>query len=563
MNIKTASSNVIFSDFPDPDVIRVGNTYYMVSTTMHFYPGCVILKSFNLVDWEIASYVFDQLDGTPGQKLEDQKGTYGQGMWAATIRFHDNKFYVAFVANDTHKTYLFNSDKIEGPWKKSNIQGFYHDMSLLFDDDGRVFCVSGNTEIRLVEMEKDLSGPKKNGIDKIIVKEKDDVILGYEGSHIYKINGKYYVFFIHWPKGKLRTEACYVSDSIEGPYEGKDVLCCDYKKWQSGVAQGGIVDTPEGDWYGMLFQDHGALGRMPVLVPVSFVDDFPVFGKDQIAPEELSVLDLDPGYKYAPLYSSNFLEDDDDSNDDNRNNCANCGNNKKRLSKNWQWNHTPDLQYVKFTENSFTITNSHLAKNPCLCKNTLTQRCFTEHCQATVSLDFSNLKDGDVAGLCALEGDYGFIGIEKRQSELYIIYAERGSPVEPYKIGSVDNGFPKIIAEEKLNEGTTSVTLTMKVNLEKENQTASFYYVTGCERNAAFANTTQISESNTAFVNRVPLSKTETTPANQATIPAPLGTKKLSFTLDQFVGVRFALFSYGTKSTGGKASFSNFIYKVH
>ena len=104
--MKTASSYIIPADFPDPDIILVDDTYYMVSTTMHFMPGCVILRSYNLVDWEHAAYVFDKLEPTPGQTLKDNNGIYGKGMWAACLRHHNGKFYITFVANDTHKTYL-------------------------------------------------------------------------------------------------------------------------------------------------------------------------------------------------------------------------------------------------------------------------------------------------------------------------------------------------------------------------------------------------------------------------------------------------------------------------
>ena len=140
--IKKSSSYIIPADFPDPDIIRVDDTYYMVSTTMHFMPGCVILRSHNLVNWEHAAYVYDELEATEKETLADNKGAYGKGMWAACIRHHKGKFYISFVANDTGKTYLFTSDKIEGPWQRSEIKGFYHDMSLLFDDDGKVYCVS-------------------------------------------------------------------------------------------------------------------------------------------------------------------------------------------------------------------------------------------------------------------------------------------------------------------------------------------------------------------------------------------------------------------------------------
>ena len=126
ITMRKSSSYIIPADFPDPDIIRVDDTYYMVSTTMHFMPGCVILRSHNLVDWEHAAYVYDELESTEKETLADNKGAYGKGMWAACIRHHKGKFYISFVANDTGKTYLFTSEKIEGPWQRSEIKGFYH-----------------------------------------------------------------------------------------------------------------------------------------------------------------------------------------------------------------------------------------------------------------------------------------------------------------------------------------------------------------------------------------------------------------------------------------------------
>ena len=237
-------------DYPDPDVIRVDNTYYMVSTTMHFMPGCEILRSYDLVNWEHASYVYDVLDSTPGQKIEGEENIYGQGMWAASLRYHKGIFYVCFVANDTGKTYIYSAPSIEGPWKKSYIKGFYHDCSILFDDDDRVYIASGNKYIRLQELDADLSGPKEGGIDRIVVKDEGHPGLGYEGTHFYKINGKYYLFFIHsLRKEWKRVEACFVSDSLEGEFTGGDVLNDDMGYCNQGVAQGGIVDTPDGKWY--------------------------------------------------------------------------------------------------------------------------------------------------------------------------------------------------------------------------------------------------------------------------------------------------------------------------
>ena len=502
--MKTTSSYIIPADFPDPDIIRVDDTYYMVSTTMHFMPGCVILRSYNLVDWEFASYVFDQLEETPGQTLQDNKGVYGKGMWAACIRHQNGKFYISFVANDTHKTYLFTSEKIEGPWQKSEIPGFYHDMSLLFDDDGKVYCVSGNMNINLTEMEPDLSGPKAGGINKVIIQDNpENVILGYEGSHIYKINGKYYIFFIHIPKEKMRTEACFVSDKIEGPYTGKDVLCSDLAGWNSGTAQGGLIQANDGNWYSIVFQDHGALGRIPVLVPVKFENDFPVFGNEGITPEVISVTDNRPDYEYQPLYSNDFT------------------------NPAWQWNHIPDKSLIKLDSSTFEVKTGKTCINLTKAQNTLTQRTFTEHCSGNITLDASNLNDGDITGLAALEGEYGFIGISKKEGKFRLIVAEHKIPYSPWSMGVYDDEEPVITAEKDID--LPEITLKADFNLEHGREQVQFsYYDNKSDKYVDFGEAV-----------------------------------KLRYTLDQFVGVRFALFCYSTKISGGSAKFKEFKIELH
>ena len=501
--IKKSSSYIIPADFPDPDIIRVDDTYYMVSTTMHFMPGCVILRSHNLVDWEHAAYVYDELESTEKETLADNKGAYGKGMWAACIRHHNGKFYISFVANDLGKTFLFTADKIEGPWQKSEIKGFYHDMSLLFDDDGKVYCVSGNMNITLTEMEPDLSGPKAGRINKVIIRDNpENVILGYEGSHIYKINGKYYIFFIHMPKGKMRTEACYVSDKIDGPYTGKDVLCSDLANWNSGTAQGGIVQAPNGNWYSIVFQDHGALGRIPVLVPVQFIDDFPVFGAAGFAPREVNVPDLRPEYHYKPLYSNDFT------------------------NPAWQWNHIPDKTLVKVEADTFTVKTAKICKNVVQAANTLTQRTFTEHCAGSVEVNVSQLNDGDIAGLCALEGEYGFIGIKKVKNKYKLITAEHKISYTPWSMGVFDDDLPDIKTEKEID--ITKLRLKATFYLEHNKENVQFAYFD--EKSGEYVD----------FGEAV----------------------KLRYTLDQFVGVRFALFCYSTEKTNGAATFKDFEIEI-
>ncbi len=526
MNVyKTGSANVIFADFPDVDVIRVDDTYYMVSTTMHFMPGCVILRSYNLLDWEICSYVFDELEKTDGQTLCDNKGIYGQGMWAASLRFNDGKFYVCFVANDTHKTYLFTSEKIEGPWKKSEIQGFYHDMSLLFDDDGRVFTVSGNTEIRLIQMKSDLSGPLEGGINKVIIKDdREKVNLGYEGSHFYKINGKYYIFLIHLPKGKMRTEACFVSDRVDGEYKGGDVLCADFADWNSGLAQGGIVQSNDGKIYAMLFQDHGALGRIPFLMEIKMPKknmsgenpELPIF--PQTVPAEVTVLDNRPGYKYQPLFSDSFCDD------------------KGRLNSCWQWNHIPEKSLIKLSKSEYRLKSGKIVVNPIQAANTLTQRIFTEHCICSATVDASKINEGDFAGLCALEGEYGFIALTKKNGKFKIVVAEHKISYSPWTMNVSDSSEPDFIAEIPCEN--SKMTFTLDFNLEKDKQEVTFYYAEAEKEDGDC-------EGENDFGRKI------------AGRPV-----KLRYTLDQFVGVRVGLFLYSTVQVGGEAEVAEFSLQV-
>lgn len=230
-------------DYPDPDVIRVNDTYYMLSTTMHYFPGGAILRSYDLINWELVNYLYDILEDTEAARLADNRGIYGQGMWAPCLRYHAGTFYVCFVANDVHKTYLFYTTDIEGSWKHQEIEGFYHDASLLFDED-RVYIVYGNTEIYITELKPDLSGPLDGGLQRLLLKDTGKIRLGYEGTHIYHINGKYYLFFIHWPDtgSQRRTQACFVSDSLTGEFQGRDVLDDDLGYHNQGIAQGGIVE---------------------------------------------------------------------------------------------------------------------------------------------------------------------------------------------------------------------------------------------------------------------------------------------------------------------------------
>ena len=290
----TFTNPVIYSDVPDLDVIRVEDNYYMVSTTMHLSPGMPIMKSKDLVNWEIVNYCYDILDDRDELSLRNGKNAYGNGTWAASIRYYDGKFYVAAASQTTGKTYVFSTTDIEnGTWKRSELDGYNHDLSLLFDEqeDGtHIYMFTGSRSVHVRELQEDADGNityKDGGLDQTIIENAncgEDINLNAEGAHAYKINGKYYNFMIQWPNGGQRQEICWRSDSLTEGWECKLMLDTgievDGQMDSAGVAQGGIVDTPDGDWYAPLFQDHGAVGRIPMLAKVTWEDDWPVFSID-------------------------------------------------------------------------------------------------------------------------------------------------------------------------------------------------------------------------------------------------------------------------------------------
>ena len=286
------SNPVIYADVPDMDIIRVNDTYYMVSTTMHLSPGCPIMKSKDLVNWEIVNYVYDILGDTDAMNLRNGESMYGNGQWAASLQYHNNKYYVAFNSNTTGHAYIYTTDDIEkGSWTKTELANFYHDMALFFDGD-TPYIVYGSGEIKYVELSEDLSGEKEGGKRGTLFSAKSgadagkfdfDGGLAFEGTHVMKKDGYYYVFNICWPKGRQRIEVCHRSKSfIDGTWETKEILNANFSNngTSGGVAQGGVIDTEDGRWYGFMFQDHGAIGRTPVLTDCTWIDGWPMLGKD-------------------------------------------------------------------------------------------------------------------------------------------------------------------------------------------------------------------------------------------------------------------------------------------
>ena len=210
LQAQSVRNPIIYADVPDPSMIRVGNHYYMSSTTMHMSPGLPVMKSKDLVNWKMVNYAYDVLDDVDELNLANGKTAYGSGSWASSLRFHNGMFYVSTFSNTTGKTYVYSTKDIEkGPWKAVSFKRSLHDHSLFFDE-GRVYMVHGSGRIILTELNTNLSGIKPGTEDQVIIENASapagsNIGLPAEGSQLYKINGKYYLFHITWPRGGMRT----------------------------------------------------------------------------------------------------------------------------------------------------------------------------------------------------------------------------------------------------------------------------------------------------------------------------------------------------------------------
>ncbi len=488
-----AHNPIIYADVPDMSMVRVGDTYYMSSTTMHMSPGVPIMKSKDLVNWKLVNYAYDTLANIDELNLANGKSTYGRGSWASCLRYHNGTFYVSTFAQTTGKTYIYSTKNIEkGPWRTVSFKPSYHDHSIFFDDDGKVYMITGAGKLRIFELNDELTDVKP-GTERVLIENASTPSgtgggLPAEGSQLFKVNGKYYLFNISWPRGGMRTVIIHRADKITGPWEGKVAL------QDLGVAQGGLIDMPDGKWYAYLFRDNGSVGRIPYLVPVKWEDGWPILGENGKVPE---ILNLPANKSLIPgiVASDEF----------------NRKKGEPALPLVWQWNHNPDnsLWSVSERKGFLRLKTGRIDTSFLLARNSLTQRTIGPVCSGITSLDVSNMKDGDFAGLGLLQKNYGLAGIKVNENSKTIVMINASS------------GKGEEVAKIPLNQNI--VFFKAECNFINKKDTANFFY--SLDGN------------------------------NWTALGTPL---KMAYTIPQFIGYRFALFNYATKNTGGFADFDYF-----
>lgn len=391
---------MMWADTPDPDVIRVGDDYWLVTTTMHLMPGAPVMHSKDLVNWKTVSYVFPSLHDTP--KYDMNGGTvYGRGQWATSIRYVDGTYYIYFSPNDEpFKGYVYTSKDPRKGWTLAHRIPHFHDASLFFDDDKRAYIFYGTGEMK--ELMPDLSGVKPGGRQgKVFERDEEETGL-LEGSRFIKHDGRYYLIMISWPNGKPRRQVCYRADNIEGPYEKKVILESTFGGFPY-AGQGTIVDDGKGNWYGVIFQDRGGVGRVLTLMPCTWKDGWPMLG------DENGKIPTVMGKPLAGFSDGEIVSSDDfDS---------------ERMNIDWQWNHNPVNEAWSLTERKgwLRLKTSRVTDNLYLAPNTLTQRMEGPECSGIVKMDISHMKDGDIAGFSAFNGDAGVVKIVKDGKKVFVV----------------------------------------------------------------------------------------------------------------------------------------------
>ena len=426
----TYTNPLFYDEFSDPDIIRVGEDYYLAGTTMHSVPGLVVLHSKDLVNWEFSSYCFDRFDDSNDFNLRNGKEAYGQGIWAPAIRYHNGKFYI-FSNINGHGLQVFISDSAKGPWKHQQIKGDIYDLSVLFDDDGKIYAIHKYGNVTVTELKPDLSGPVE-GSSKVVIPEGN--AMG-EGHHIYKINGMYYILSADYsPMGRMQ---CARSKSIWGPYEtcviseresfgysaawtvnnvglgrpvpedgfkfknnkpSDETLIC------STIHQGGIVQAPDGKWWGVSMQDFNAVGRTVCLSPITWVDGWPYFGLEKNLGRSPRTWFKPNDVVKTPVATYDRCDDFSG----------------KTFKPIWQWNHNPNdkMWSLNKERKGWLRLHSMPAKQLLWAKNSLTQRAIGPVSYTSVKLDASKLKAGDEAGLGAINMPYASLGVVKTDKGL-------------------------------------------------------------------------------------------------------------------------------------------------
>lgn len=574
----TYSVPLLNADVPDISVERVPaaendegrDIYYMISTTMHLSPGAPIMKSYDLVNWDIVNYVFDRASVGDSFSLRNGQNSYGQGQWASSLRYHDGMFYVAFNTNNLNGAYLYRTDDIEnGSWQRTSLGRGLHDPSLFFDVDGTPYIFYGSGGTSAVRLNAGLTAIEQDFPNIFTAGNyAGQPFIGglFEGAQFYHIDGWYYAVIITWPSGQGRQVVMFRSKDLLGrytsaggvnTYEARGVLN------SNGFAQGSLVPiSREGgrtDWHGMFFRDTFPIGRIPALIPATWQDGWPTFGTSGVVPVN-GLFDkpirLSPAEEAFERQKS-IVASDDFANDAPRKayqdeqwtvpaplDPAEIAPNGSRLDLAWEWNHAPDNRYWSLTDREgwLRLTTGSVVTGQYVytklsnraelawfeeARNTLSQRTFGPRQSVQTRMDVSGMRDGDVAGLAAYNRGFSYVAVKRVGGVNTLGVVNRS---QPFAVDLDQSTLEAFIPGTTVALGDATE-VQVKADLDFASPvgqlwTTFYYSLDGVQW--------------TRLGNRV-------------------GPQTLDGSLAHFMGHRVGLFAYATQETGGRVDFDDYL----
>ncbi|MFY1701181.1 family 43 glycosylhydrolase [Micromonospora sp. WMMA1923] len=486
---------VVWQDFADVDIIRVGDVYYMSASTMHYSPGAPVLRSYDLVNWEFAGHSVPRLDFGTKYDLPGNAHAYVDGIWASTLNYRpSNRTFYWAGCIDFAQTHIYTATAVDGTWNKhTTIPNCYYDAGMLIDDDDTMYVAYGNGRISVAQ----LSADGRTQVRNQQVYQTPTNIGTLEGARFYKRNGAYYIWLTRPANGQYVLKS---TNGPFGPYEQRQVLLDLPGPITGGGVphQGGLVQTQTGAWYYMAFTDAYPGGRMPTLAPITWTTD----GWPQVqtvngrwATTYPNPLPLRP---VKPLTGTDTFTG-------------------TTLGPQYEWNHNPDNTRWR-VNNGLHLTTATVTSDLYKARNTLTHRIQGPTSTATIELDHTGMRDGDRTGLAVLRDTSAHIGLKR------------------------DNGTTRIV----MTNG-----LTMNTNWDTTN--------TGTEQASAPITGTRIWLRATADIRPGTGRQARFSYSTNGTTYTPLGNAlTLNNNWQFFMGYRYAIYHHTTGQLGGQVTIRQF-----
>nr|WP_218008090.1 RICIN domain-containing protein [Herbidospora sakaeratensis] len=381
---------VVWQDFADGDIIRVGDAYYYSASTMHYSPGAPILRSYNLVDWEYAGHSVPRLDFDSNAYDLNGGRAYVKGIWASTLNYRpSNSTYYWYGCTEFNRTYVYTASAVDGTWtKRARMNQCYYDAGLLIDTNDTMYVAYGNGTISVAQLSAD-------GLSQVRAQQvfqTPSSVGTLEGARFYKRGNYYYIWLTRPANGQYVLR----STSPWGPYTMQQVLLNMPSPISGGGTphQGGLVQTQSGAWYYMSFVDAYPGGRVPALAPINWVNDWPVI---QTVNGGWGVNYPKPNIQTNRTVASMIGPD-----------TFSGGS----LGHRWEWNHNPDTSRFS-TGNGLRLQTATVTNDIYNARNTLTHRIQGPSSTATIELDYSQMANGDRAGLAMLRDQSAWIGVRR------------------------------------------------------------------------------------------------------------------------------------------------------